>query len=509
MTPTATIVSAVLLMALAPIDFRAQEVPGLRVESPGMMVETSSLSARQVDLDGDGALDLVFSREVSFQRDGLFPREARAPLPTFTSAPHLDVWGREIYLRFGERLRVIRWEDAAWRTRLDHPMSWPAADNAVPGRANLQGAVGPTALITRFLHDLDADGVPEIVLAAPDGIHIYAELEQRFHEAGVLNVLPPLACSFSTRPRLWPTGRRLLEFPVQSMQCRLIIEGPRIGVLVREEARGNRVRYRLGFRPFLKDGSGRFSVEEPGPAIEQTQSTEWLPAYMEPCRLNEDDVLDLAGSHWDTTHATAFPVPVHTASISLDAGKTIREYRTVAFRPGTSLLDFDGDGDLDLIAASSEFFDGGARELLARFLTRSAVSQTLRIYSQTAGTFAGQARLTHHMKLDIELPPLLESPSYQRYRRGTLVSLAGDFNGDGYRDLLVQDRPGRLAIFLAAGYSFPDSPDAVIPTEPNCLFAAADVNGDGLSDIVMRWTPAQAARNVERNRVYFARETAR
>lgn len=495
-------------MALAPIDFHAQEIPGLRIESASALVENTALNVLHADLDGDGALDLIFPRDVSFQRDGLFPRDARTPLPAFSSRPLLDTWGQDIYLRFGDRLTVIRWKDAGWQTMLDQAISWPPADNAVAASALLQGSMGPSAWFARFLHDLDGDGTPEILVTSPDGIHVYSRNADLFRENGILNVLPPLACSVSARPRLWPAARRVLEFPVQAMQCRLIIEGSQIGVITSEETRGGRARYRLEYRAVARGESGDFHVVEPDEG-EDARFSEWLPAHFAPCRLNGDGMLDMVGGSWTKTTATAVPAPVYAVEVSLDGGKTLREYRSIVFRPGPSFLDFDGDGDLDLVVESSEFFDGGARETLARFLTRPAIDHSLRVYPQAAGAFAERPLLFHRMTLQVETPPLLESAAYQRYRRGALVSLAGDFNGDRYRDLLVQDKPGRLAVFLAAGYSFSDTPDAIVAAEPNCLMGAADVNGDGRSDIVIRWTPAQAAKNVERCRVYFARETAR
>lgn len=84
---------------------------------------------------------------------------------------------------------------------------------------------------------------------------------------------------------------------------------------------------------------------------------------------------------------------------------------------------------------------------------------------------------------------------------GTAVANAGDYNGDGYSDLLVGDpqavsmgavRAGRLSLFLGGPMGLNPSPINQEWSSANTEFAnsvagAGDVNGDGFSDIIVGW----------------------
>ena len=505
MFTAALMVGVFLLPVAGGLAFYPQEVPGLCLDATSGVIEQCKANVRQTDINGDGAVDLVFGREVAFQREGLFPREARVNLLPSNKAEWLDVWKTDVYLRSARGLRVLRWSGSEWTVVLEQSVAWPVVQENVPGTGPATPQKPPVAQHSRFLHDLDEDGAPEVVLASEDGLHVYRTKDGGCVEAGTLPLLPPLRSQAAARPVLWPPERRLLDFPAQQMSCRLLIEPHRVSVLTRETARDGRVRYHsVSFKVTCNDAG--FFETDALPVAEQ--ASEWLPAHLAPYRLNQDDTMDLAGAILESSRARALSVSLFGVAVSIDAGKSITVRRGEGIRPGAGCIDFDSDGNLDLVTESSGILEGGMRESVLQWFSHSGVDHTIRVYRQAGGAFSAKPVLEHRISLHMESPPFFEDGLFQRYERGALTSLSGDYNGDGYRDLLVQDRPGRLAVYLAAGYAFPDIPDAVLPAEAQCRFHAFDVNGDGRSDVVMQWTPTGTAEPFERCRVYFSREEA-
>ncbi|HNR33348.1 MAG TPA: VCBS repeat-containing protein [Candidatus Hydrogenedentes bacterium] len=490
----------VLIPMLAALEFRAQDVPGLRVDAVHPLTAAASLNCVQADLDGDGAADLVFPREVAFQRGGGFPREARVSLPDSGEQAFLDVWRGELYLFFAEHLSVMRRRGDEWQSVLSQTIAWPATEAGVlplrgPGRA--------AALRQRRLHDFDGDGVPEIVVTNPQGVHVFRHNGKQYVPAGLLEVLPQLALQPGQEARVWPPETRRLAFPPREMACRLLFDGQRLCVLARTDVSQTEVRYRQVNHTVQRTADGEFAV---APDLTEEWVSDNVPAYMQPCRLNTDGRVDFAGGYWDTVQGGVLPGPLYTARATLDGGASYAIRRARTFWPHCGFVDFDGDGNLDMVVESNDVLEGGAREAVLRYLTHSRIAHELRVYRQDRGAFAETPALTHRVVVQLDRPPVAGTPFFQRRHRAGLLNLSGDFNGDGYKDLVVQDRSDRLAVFLSRGFSLPESPDVLIPLEFDATFAVADVNLDGRSDVIVRATSADRA--AEGSRVHFAMEGA-
>ena len=110
------------------------------------------------------------------------------------------------------------------------------------------------------------------------------------------------------------------------------------------------------------------------------------------------------------------------------------------------------------------------------------------------------------MSIRLEDPPYRNSPLFLRYQTGDLFTIAGDFDGDGNRDLLVQDRPDSLAIHRFREGRISPEPDIRIDSDADRKFAVADINGDGRSDIIQRWMENPDADQPERTVVFYSRE---
>ena len=494
-------IAALPLMALGSLLFVEQNLPGIQVSPPSPLSGTVETNFRHADIDRDGLLDLVFPDAVCFQRDGQFPRDARQPLPNLQEPACADLWGDSLYVRYADRIEIVRWVDGQWQRPLIQPIKWPQsplADKGTwPGNRPVSGL-----RFTRFLYDLDADGSPEWVLPAEDGLHIYRRSDQGYIETARLDVFPPLTVARMTRQSLWPPETRRILFPPREMVCRFILEGTHITSITREDLPAMRVRYHV--KRCSIDPKNAFAVL---PDSVQEDTTDPMPSYMHPCRLNNDDLLDYAGGDWELAETSVLPVPVFETAASFDAGKTIQTIRTESFRPQCSFVDFDGDGRHDMVTESTGLFDGGIRESVSRFLTSRTVEHEVHVHLQLPErVFSKHPDIRARFSVHLDAPPYRNSDFFQRYQSGEIIDVTGDFNADARKDIAIQDAPDRLAIYLNTAGALQSRPDATITLCEGCRFAVVDVDGDGRSDIVIRDYDPASSDATDRSRVYFARE---
>ena len=62
----------------------------------------------------------------------------------------------------------------------------------------------------------------------------------------------------------------------------------------------------------------------------------------------------------------------------------------------------------------------------------------------------------------------------------------GDFNADGWNDIIIEYKPDELGIYLYSNGAFSDKPDYVIKIPEYASFLLDDLNNDGRSDILLR-----------------------
>lgn len=492
-------IAALLLCLGAGVEFWTQDIAPLRAGAARPLSGDPTVNYRRADLDGDSQGDLLFAYGVALQRDHGFPPGAFVPFPGMESGAEVDHFGPHLYVRDTSGLRVLRLREGTWDVVAEYTVAWPPVQGLDPTRWQ-DADTGNQALLHPFLHDVEDDGVPEVVVLSARGVHVYRLGDGGYTSAAPYPVLPPLRLATGNPQPVWPPSARHLAFPVREVAARVNFDGPAVTLLTQDSLPDGRLQFtRVRFPELLSAAP----VSAPG-AGERLLSLP-LPAHLRPCRLNNGNTPCYAGLRWDISPPAPMPMPMLELWVTLDAGETIRRERMrvpQGYQPAALFTDYDHDGQLDLVVEDSGLFDGGPREAALRLHTEASVMHTLRLYRQVKGRFEETPLFKHTLRIQLTAPPGREPAALRRYQAGGLVNLTGDFNGDGRNDLAVRDQPDRIAIYLSKEDDFHNTPDAVIPLQFDVPFVVDDVNADGRSDLITLTAAGKTAETVAR--VHFA-----
>jgi len=474
-------IAAVLMVALHGAVFVEQEYAGpfpvssreYGCHEPGFRI---------VDVDGDGATDILQTNEVVFQRDGAFRNENRKALPDLGEPAVCQVWNRDIYFRTPTRLEVIRWEEPGWKRILSQEIDWPAAGDLDEGGGPNEAGRAAVNKFGGYLHDLDDDDTPEIAVPGLDGVHIYRREDSFFEPAGVLDIYPPLRLEPKMGVALWPENDRVIQPPYLRRSCSYRFEGGQVTVGSRNALSQSRIQFRVAHFPLVAEADDTFRVAPPT----EVSSEPVIGRHTVAIRLNEDDIIDLCRFDWRRIYRSSLPMPISEVAVSTDAGKSFVTIQMLANDGATQVIDLNGDRRMDLIVQGMEVFDGGLRETVLQVTSRRRVDMRVHFYLQNVGnTFTRDPNIVHTFGVELDKPPIHWTGMVRRMIDGELLNLEGDFDGDGFRDAAVHDRPDRIAVYLGSLTGFQSKPYGEIPASPNSDFYAADFDSDGRSDIVV------------------------
>ncbi len=464
--------AAAMVFATGAAAFTVEEAP-----LPFVSMNMQCNPFRHADLDRDGLEDLVSVSQVLFQRDGRFPIDARAPFPHVKERPVWDLWNDVLYLIDEKGLRTLRWTDGQWESLSHQEIDWPEGWR---GRLDTLQSPSQQTSPERFLTDLDGDGEPEILLPLESGIDVYRRIDGLYAEAGSLNVYPPPRLARSSGEALWPSSERTLDLPVLETFGMLRFARNTVSVLHQEQNR-TAPAYQVTHYDIALNHSGRFEA-----TARQRTTTAPMPPFMYPFQLNSDDVPDFVGIGREKARGDLMGLPVYVISATTDLGKTIQTVRTHLSSGARPFVDFDGDGDMDMVSVKTSLAEGGIRERLTLILTRHVVEAEVRVHLQNSrGVFSKEPAIARRFAIELPAPLFRPGRMRTRYWNGELVRLDGDYNGDGYRDALVREREDRLAVYLYQRGRFASAPAAALEIEPDSSYMIADINADGRSDVVV------------------------
>ena len=248
---------------------------------------------------------------------------------------------------------------------------------------------------------------------------------------------------------------------------------------------------------YVQTAEGLFASE---PSVTFTNKTDWDTAlyWMD---VNRDGKLDLIKS---TLSDEPSFLPglrsgkVLVAAYLADASGRLPAQPQHVFRKSDwsaplPVLDLDGDGFVDLVMGHIPLVN---REGLRKMFTTEQVDLVLKFHFYRSGTgFANEPDCQHvaSMHFDPEFFFSLDRhPYYEQF-----VNLTGDFNGDGRKDLAVRDRTREIAVWFFVSRSKGFSPNADLTfkcPDPIEDWQVRDINGDGISDLVVKTSGRNAFR---------------
>jgi len=486
------------LLIMASLEFLPRDLPPFPPNTAPFF-PLGAADYRLADINGDGRRDWLLPACAVLQQESGLNTSAPIPMPRTQAATLCDCFGNNLYMLTQNRLHVYALKENAFAPVLEQPFSWLDTEDsgATPELDRFAGRRQGLAF-ERFLQDFDGDGVPEIALPHQAGLVIFEKRpDGRYHRAAAFDVFPPMAVPRLAPQGLWPEDERELLLPPRIMACQFGLEAGQLRVLTWEDVPGKQVRYHIVEDTITREQSGAHALSG-----RREQHSEAVPAFMQPMQLNNDGLMDYAGGDWTFSRNALLPTPVATICVSLDGGKTIQHIRSVAFSPAPSFADIDGDGDMDLAVESTCMFEGGAREVLARFLSARETAHELHVYLQDGAGFSREPAMKLRVAIHFDAPPARRTNRLLEYQRGNLLNVTGDVDGDKRCDAAVFARPGQIDVYQNRGAAFSGRPDAAIPVPENADFDIVDADGDGDGDIIVGWNDEKGIR---RGRIFFAK----
>lgn len=255
-------------------------------------------------------------------------------------------------------------------------------------------------------------------------------------------------------------------------------------IVMRNSAAGAQI-YSL----YLQNAAGRFVLE---PALTYTNKADWHVGLAW-ADIDRDGKADLIKS---TFLDEPFFVPgmrsgkVVVGAYLADARGHIPSEPQHVFRKNDwssalPVVDVDGDGFVDLVMGHIPI---SSREGFRKAVTAQEVDFTLKFYFFRPG--AGFSKDPDYERdLLVHFSNEFFFTENRRLYYEQFISLNGDFNGDGKKDLLVRDRGSEISVyfFISREKGFSREPDLRFKCpEPIDSWEVKDLNGDGVSDLIVK-----------------------
>jgi hypothetical protein len=240
---------------------------------------------------------------------------------------------------------------------------------------------------------------------------------------------------------------------------------------------------------YLQNADDRFTT---APVLVYTNKPEWGTSL---CwsDINRDGKVDLIKSSYSDE---PFFVPgirsgkVYVGTYFADElgripAKPQQVFRKNDWSSSLPMVDVDGDGFPDLVLG---YIPIDTREGARKLIVSEAANLNLKFHFYRPGIgFSKEPDYQRDTVIHFH-QGFFGTPEQRMYYE-MFVSLNGDFNGDGKKDLLIRDRGDAISVYFFISREKGFSPKADFTfgcVEPIDWWEIQDLNGDGLSDLVVK-----------------------
>jgi len=436
------------------------------------------------DLDGDHLADAVLSDRTNLS---IFFQDAKAG---FTRKPQQQfqlanrpviVWPARLG-RKAESLLLLTSDgvtELRFPNRTDPPVSEPIIQlpTIIPDKLDAEDETG-----VRFFPLSASTGTdwPLLLVPAADGLQVWQhrgtwQPAQIIRLTGNASILPVMDNDNPGYVRSFGLSLSLDDVNGDGRDDLMVM---------REGANGRQI-YSL----YLQETNGLFNSE---PALIYTNTADWRTtlAWMD---LNRDGKLDLLES--TISDEPSFVPGLQSGKVLVAAyladehgripPKPQQVFRKQDWSPFLPMVDVDGDGFMDLVLG---YIPIDSRDGVRNMITTGKITLNLKFHFCRPGVgFPDAPDYQRHVPIYFD-HDLVWTPDSRLYSE-KFLSLNGDFNGDGKKDLLVRDQSDGISVYFfdsrATGFASHADLKFHCP-ELMDWWQIKDLNGDGISDLVVK-----------------------